>query len=308
MGPFVKQMPWFLDLMQSLPDSITILMDPNMASYVKLQRDVAKQVAEITSGSSTMRKDAAHPTIFHEIINSDLPASEKSTSRLAQDGQVMVIAGTLTTAWTLSVATYYLLAQPGVLRTLKDELSSAIPDTTSFPDITALEQLPYLKACIKESLRLSYGVSHRLQRVSPEKPMLFNDGKKDWYIAAGTAVGMTCTLIHHNPTIYPSPRSFDPSRWLSNPRLDRYLCSFGKGPRQCLGINLAYAELYLILATVFRSYGSVDVQHKDDAGYLELFETDKKDVEMIGDAFIPLVKRGSKGINVLVRSCDSLSR
>lgn len=59
---------------------------------------------------------------------------------------------------------------------------------------------------------------------------------------------MTSVLMHLNPNIFPSPKTFQPERWLENPRLSKYLVSFSKGSRQCLGMNLAYAELYLCLS------------------------------------------------------------
>jgi hypothetical protein len=37
-GPVLKAFSWLLPLMQSLPDSITVMMDPGLASWVKLQR------------------------------------------------------------------------------------------------------------------------------------------------------------------------------------------------------------------------------------------------------------------------------
>jgi hypothetical protein len=40
---------------------------------------------------------------------------------------------------------------------------------------------------------------------------------------------------------------------LTIPPLDKYLLSFLKGTRQRVGINLAYAEIYLVLASVFRA-------------------------------------------------------
>jgi hypothetical protein len=38
MGHLTKQFPLIIDIMQLLPDKITVLLDPNMASYLKLQR------------------------------------------------------------------------------------------------------------------------------------------------------------------------------------------------------------------------------------------------------------------------------
>ena len=72
---------------------------------------------------------------------------------------------------------------------------------------------------------------------------------------------MSSYLQHRDPSIFPSPSTFNPDRWLptaTNPipvaptgkPLSRYLTSFSKGPRMCLGINLAQAELFIGLAGV----------------------------------------------------------
>jgi cytochrome P450 len=264
-------------------------------------QSIAEQVHSIEAGSDENWKEVSHRTIFHEILNSKLPPTEKSTKRLCDDGIVMVIAGSLTTSWALSVATYYLLTQPATLRILKGELLQAMPEQTQRVSLPILENLPYLTACVQECLRLSYGVSTRLQRICPDEVLTFNDGKKNWQIPAGTPTSMTSVLVHHDPTIFPNSHSFVPERWIETPHLDRYLVSFSKGSRQCIGINLAYAELYLALARIFRTYGSKDVRMEGDLGYLELFETGLRDVEIEADRFIPLPAVDSKGIRVHVR-------
>jgi cytochrome P450 len=253
------------------------------------------------SGQRDDSKNANHRTIFYEIINSDLSPAEKSNVRLAQDGQTVVIAGTLTTAWALCVAVFYLLSQPETLTKLKAELATAMESSTEPIGLAALEQLPYLTGCVQESIRLSYGVSTRLQRIAPDETLVFSDGKKDWYIPPGTPVGMTCALVHHDESVFPNSKQFLPERWIGHPYLDKYLLSFSKGTRQCIGVNLAYAELYLGIARLFRGLGSADVREAGDEGFLELFETTKDDVEMKKDAFIPLAGKESKGVRVLVK-------
>ena len=64
-------------------------------------------------------------------------------------------------------------------------------------------------------------------------------------------------------------------------------------------MQLAYAEMYLLIAGILRRYGGP--QDKGPHGWLELYETDKTDVEMVADKFVPLPKRGSKGIQVMIR-------
>ncbi|EXJ73188.1 uncharacterized protein A1O5_02948 [Cladophialophora psammophila CBS 110553] len=314
MGHLTKQFPFILSLMQSLPDDLTIMMNRSMASYVKLQRDIRAQIELIhRHRESSVYKSSPHQTIFHEILESNLPEAEKSTSRLWQDGQVTVIAGTLTTASALSCTLFALLSQPELLRRLKLELAAAIPNPNRLPELTALEQLPFLTACIKEGLRLSNGVSTRLQRIDPDNPVVFVDRTKHrgkrYVLPPGTPLSMTAMLVHFDESVFPQPLSFAPDRWLHHadadspaPALDKYLVPFSRGTRQCIGMNLAYAELYITLAMVFRVYGSPDVRMKGDRGYLELFETEwARDVEIVGDGVTPLNRKGSRGVRIKVK-------
>ena len=104
---------------------------------------------------------------------------------------------------------------------------------------------------------------------------------KQWVIPPNTPVDMTDVLIHQDESIFSNATSFVPERWIGNPRLDRYLVSFSKGSRQCLGINLAYAEMYLCLAAIFSRFGSGKVngvRMEGDEGVLELHETGWSDV------------------------------
>ena len=103
-------------------------------------------------------------------------------------------------------------------------------------NLQQLERLPYLTAVIKESLRLSNGVSTRLARVAPDRSIYF----RDWEIPKGTPVGMTSTLIHQNADIFPEPLEFIPERWLDPvmaQHMEKYLVPFSRGSRQCAGIK-----------------------------------------------------------------------
>lgn len=110
---------------------------------------------------------------------------------------------------------------------------------------------------------------------------------------------MTGLLVHHDESIFPRADAFRPERW-EDPRLERYLLAFSKGSRQCLGMNLAWAEMYLWVSSVFRRFGSKDVRFEGDEGVLELVGTDLEDVAIVADRFVPIVKEGSKGVRVRV--------
>ena len=97
---------------------------------------------------------------------------------------------------------------------------------------------------------------------------------------------MSSLLLHLNPKTFPEPSRFRPERWIENLRLSRYLVSFSKGSRQCLGINLAYAELYLCVYKVWIAFPD-----------MKLIDTTKEDVEVVADYFIPVASgRGVKAM------------
>ena len=249
-----------------------------------------------------------HPTMFHELLQSDLPVHEKSVDRLRDEAWVIVAGGTNTSAWALSVAVYHLLTSPLILTQLKRELKTALPDYNrdSPTPISRVENLPYLGAIVKEALRLSYGAATRLQRLSPE-PLTFTDRQtqKEWIIPPNTPCGMTSIHVHHDESVFPNSDAFIPERWIQDARLDRYLVSFSKGTRMCVGITLAYAELYTCLARMFRLLGSVDVGDEEDEGFLELYETDISDLTPTRDFLLPLPRADSQGVRIKVRSCGS---
>ncbi|KAI1167499.1 cytochrome P450 [Nemania serpens] len=300
----MKHIPWVFDVMKALPDALVQWLQPALASFLELRRTARAQIEKIIDGENEEWRGKAHPTIFHTILDSKLPQHEKSVERLTEEAQVLVMAGTLTTASTMELMTFWLLRQPETLQKLKNELRTVMPSVSDIGKVplATLEALPYLTAVIKEGLRLSYGVSTRLQRVDPDNPVVFTDKAtgKDWTIPPKTAVGMTSVQLHHNEENFPDSKKFIPERWLQadEKRLEKYLVSFCKGSRACLGINLAYGELYLTMACMWRVWGSKNATLSDDVGVLGLFETDLRDIEIEADSFIPTPQKGSKGIRV----------
>lgn len=213
---------------------------PYSNSYIdKYTKDLAKSLSNIMIDLAK-GKVPKKVTIFHEMIQSDLPDSEKYLRRLRDEAQTVIGAGLTTTAWSLTNGSFYVLDNPKVLEKLRKELWDAIPDIHA-PDAFAyskLENLPYLRGCVREGIRLSLGVSARNPRLWPT-PLEY----EQWVIPPGVPVSMTTCDVHFNKDLYPKPTEFVPERWLGNPKapdgssMERYFVPFGKGPRQCLGIK-----------------------------------------------------------------------
>jgi len=115
---------------------------------------------------------------------------------------------------------------------------------------------------------------------------------------------MTSPIMGRNIDLYPDAMAFRPERYIEDPKLVKYLTTFSKGTRQCLGINLAYQEMFQILAGVFRKYDLYDPikgEKGQNGPTLELFETTREDVDFVSDFVTPGLKPGSDGVRLVVR-------
>lgn len=141
-------------------------------------------------------------------------------------------------------------------------------------------------------IRLSYGGIARSPRISRHKPLQYGS----WTIPPGVPVSTSTWVMHHDEQIYPDSFTYNPERWLGDPKgpdgkknLSRYMASFGKGTRGCLGIQLAYVEMILAVAALFRQFE------------FSFFETSRSDVDCYVDQIAPGVHPDSKGVRVLVK-------
>ncbi|KAF2847374.1 cytochrome P450 [Plenodomus tracheiphilus IPT5] len=288
-GHLATQFPWILPMMNSIPDSITGWLQPAAKSLLKFKRDQWDLIGRTLRGES-MKSNDAKRTIFQEILSSKLPAQDKTHQRLADEAQIVIGGGVETTAFSLSIATFHIINTPRIYERLHKELVEKFPNRAQL-DLFTLEGMPYLKAIITEAVRLSYGLSARNPRTHGG-PIQYGE----WVIPARTCISMTIPEVSHDEEIFPNSREFIPERWLDSPTtsdgipLDRFMVSFGRGTRSCMGINLAHTEMYLTLAMMFRRYS------------FELHEADVTDVEIGHDFFIPVTKLDSKGVRVFVTS------
>jgi cytochrome P450 len=239
-------------------------------------------------------------SVYDSVLDSKvLPPEEKSLRRLQEEGALLVLAGTDSPAKSLSVIFYHLLANPEIMKRLRTELETlATPD----PAWTELEKLPYLSAVIEEGNRLSFGVTARMARISAQyeiyvpspyaNPLpqvsITVEQRNHWALPAGTPMSISTLSAHTNPTIFPNPFAFNPDRWLEDKSLKNHQMAFSKGGRKCLGIELANAELYLVVAALVTKFDK-----------LELYETDEDVVSFVGDFQVAMPK-DPRGVRALV--------
>jgi cytochrome P450 len=141
-GVVLRQFPWARPIMKAIPLSFLQKMNRQAGELVAWQRLVRRQVDSIILANREGKK--AEGTIFQALLDSDLPLEEKSADRLQDEGQILVGAGSETTAKSLSLITFYLLQDKNKLQKLREELRTVMPTRNSLASLTTLEQLPYL--------------------------------------------------------------------------------------------------------------------------------------------------------------------
>jgi hypothetical protein len=86
-----------------------------------------------------------YPTI---LADPTVPASAKELSQLQDDAIFLLMAGTDAPGQVLAITMFHVLNNPHVHKKLMTELVSAMPEPTATPDLSQLENLPYLVCCV----------------------------------------------------------------------------------------------------------------------------------------------------------------
>ncbi|KAL4808020.1 cytochrome P450 [Aspergillus unguis] len=182
-----------------------------------------------------------------------------TVEELEANATLLIFAGSETTATLLSGVTYWLLKCPEVLARVTEEVRSAMPTEADINLHTVAARLPYMLACLEEGFRLYPPVPSGLQR-QVLTPTLISG----YNIPSNTNVSVHQSAAYWSSTNFHNPQRFVPERWLPDAKNDPsspfysdrrdVLQPFSTGPRNCIGKNLAYAEMRVILARVLWNF------------------------------------------------------
>ncbi|KAF7169722.1 hypothetical protein CNMCM6106_004532 [Aspergillus hiratsukae] len=173
---------------------------------------------------------------------------------------VNLIGATENTEIALTNTVYFLARHPHVVTKLREELGRALQGIEEdVPPYEAIKDLPYLRACIDESLRLRPSLEAGLPRIIPKGGLSVSG---EW-LEEGTTASVSTRTVHRDPTIFgENPEDFVPERWLrpDSVKMQRGYLAFTQGGRACIGRNIALFEMKLIVATLFWRY-DINVLH-----------------------------------------------
>ncbi|WP_189821381.1 cytochrome P450 [Streptomyces finlayi] len=166
------------------------------------------------------RKQASEPGLPAGLLD-DMIGVFDDREELVNLALILLLAGHETTANMIALGTYTLLEHPDQLARFRDADPAGV------------------SRAVEELLRF-LSIADGMSRLATEDIEIAGET-----IRAGEAVIFSTSLINRDPDVYASPDALDLTR------TDRHL-AFGFGIHQCLGQNLARAEMEIALPALFR--------------------------------------------------------
>jgi len=167
---------------------------------------------------------------------------------LSGDTATVVVAGSDTTAPTLTTIFYFLAKNPRDADIIFEELSQI-----DVQDSQAVASLPHLNGAINEAMRLLPAVLTFVTRMTPPEGMDV-DGT---FIPGNVKLAAPRYSIGRLEAAWEEPHKFCPERWYSKPEMirdRRAFAPFGVGRTSCVGKGLAITELRMVTASLLSTF------------------------------------------------------
>ncbi|KAJ7163956.1 cytochrome P450 [Mycena crocata] len=284
MALLMSHLPWIGEL---------YLWLPGMGQGLRAFRKYAAQRASERKARGSHHKDV----FYHLIDEAGLEPTPPSSAQILSDGGLAIIAGAETTSTTLCHIIWFLLCNPTTYRRLQAEVDDPKRNTW-VPASQA--RMPYLNAVINEALRLYPAVLSGSQRA----PLIGSGGQTigSHFVPEGTsAVVHTYSLQRSGENFSPFPDAFIPERWLpAEQRLELEpvifsenevihntgaFIPFSVGPSNCVGRNLAYQEMRMVVCTLISKF---DMRFEDGFD-VNSWEEDMLDYFVVQRGRLPVV-------------------
>ncbi|KAL1717388.1 cytochrome P450 [Schizophyllum commune] len=256
----------------------------NQGSYLVNSIPILKYVPEWVPGAMFKRQARewkAHArymvdTPFAEVKNNlcETPFAPSVTSMALEKGieedvikdacATMYMAGTDTTVCAILNFTLAMMDHPEHLERAQRELDEVV--LGRLPDFADEESLPFVTAIVLESLRYMpvtpVAISHYY---SGEGPDIY----KEYMIPPKSVVIPNVWSMAHDEDAYPDSYAFKPERFLTpdgkidHSVRDPSVFAFGFGRRICPGRRLAYASMWLTIASIMKTFDIQKAKRED---------------------------------------------
>ncbi|KAK2040937.1 cytochrome P450 [Colletotrichum somersetense] len=231
---------WFLEPL------LKMLIPRSLVEKGKLHNALIHEKVDRRIAFSTPRPDFAEAMLRKG-------AEPLTREEICENCSVLIVAGSETTATALSGITYLLTTNPDILVKLSKEVRSSFVSEEEI-NIQGTTNLKYLNAVIEEGLRIYPPAPlAQVRRTPPAGAQILGQ-----WVPGNTTVGISQWALYHRERFFSRPFEFHPERWLGDPAFNSdcpdVFHPFHVGPRNCIGKNLAYAEMRMILARVIWTF------------------------------------------------------
>ncbi|XP_063992761.1 probable cytochrome P450 49a1 [Diachasmimorpha longicaudata] len=186
-------------------------------------------------------------SLLERVLKIDGDNGHKLAAALALD---LFLVGVDTTATAVGSVLYQLARHPEQQAILHDELVRILPEGDMQINRKHLEDLKYVKACIRETLRM-YPVVIGNGRCMTKDTII-----KGYHIPKGVQVVFQHYVISNQEKYFPRSNEFLPERWLRESESRHAFASlpFGYGRRMCLGRRFADLELVMVISKLLQRF------------------------------------------------------
>ncbi|KAI0467683.1 isotrichodermin C-15 hydroxylase [Xylaria cf. heliscus] len=217
-------------------------------------------------GVKAAERRLAQPTDRPDIMSYMLRHNDdegKGMSRAEIDMAAItfIFAGSETTATMITGTMYLLLSNPPVLRKLTQSIRTDFPDESDLTN-AGLKQHEYLDCVLKEGLRLYPPTPDKLFRTTKDRSVVVA-GK---VVPPQTSITLNLWAAYRDPINFHRPLEFIPERWMKEAAPEflnddkTVFKPFSIGPRDCIGKNLAWTQMRLIMSHLVWNFDFLAVE------------------------------------------------
>ncbi|XP_032596215.2 probable cytochrome P450 12a4, mitochondrial [Drosophila grimshawi] len=217
------------------------------------------------------KQGTVRPENERSVLEKLLRIDQKVAVVMAMD---MLMAGVDTTASTFSSLMLSLATNPDKQEKLREEVMRVLPNKDSEFTEASMKNVPYLRACLKESQRLQPLVVGHGRKISRDCVL------SGYRVPAGTFISMIPLNSLASEQYFPRASEYLPERWIRNDAGSDAKCPanplkttnpfvflpFGFGPRMCVGKRIVEMELELGIARIIRNF-KVEFNHSTENAF-----------------------------------------
>ncbi|GAB1600268.1 cytochrome P450 27C1-like [Argonauta hians] len=213
--------------------------------YNIAQEFIDQRLAKYSNDRSEDRLPENDTSILNYLLGNNTFSMAEIYSNMAE----LFLAGLDTASNSLGFAIYLLASNPHVQQKLYEEISCKLQGQPC--QSSHLSNMPYLKAVVKESMRL-YPVIPIGARITTEDMVLAG-----YHIPKGTCLMINNYAMSRDEKNFPNANEFIPERWFRNDARKFHpfaVIPFGHGSRSCIGRRIAELELYLAITHLCQNF------------------------------------------------------